>query len=128
MRIVDQSSKIEESDSCSTTSAIGQLISLQHLPGAKEELGKETSNKFKERQCIRGLGAHQDERVSSSELTCSTRELVHEGECVGCLFSHPDTLKISEIPQVHLQVNNVPIHLHPVWLVISTKNFHQAVM
>lgn len=107
---------------------MGQLIFLQRLPGGKEELGNETSNKFKEPQCIHGSGAHQDERASSSELTCPTWGLVHKGECEGCLFSHPDTLKISEIPQVHLGGKNVSIHLHPVRFVSSTKNFNQAGM
>ena len=89
--------------------------------GMRPVINLKNLNAFMAREHIKMKGLHL-----LSSLVQPGDCMVHKGECEGCLFSHPDTLKISEIPQVGGK--NVSIHLHPVRFVISTKNFNQAGM
>ena len=114
------------SNSPSTSRAMGRLFPLQPLPGTKERWGNETSDQFEEPQRVCCSGTFQNGGATSSELPAPTRGLVHKSGSEGRLLSCPDSPQPTEIPEVHVGGNNVPVHLSPIWLVFSTKDIHQT--
>ena len=104
-----ESPAITGSNSPSTSGAMGRLFPLQPLPGTKERWGNEASDQFEEPQCVCGSGIFLNGGATSSELPNLVRGLVHKSGSEGRLLSCPNSPQPTEIPQVHVGGDTVPV-------------------
>ena len=87
---------------------------LQNFPSSQEERETQADNRP---LCAQSFCVHTDIQngdAEKSERCCSTERLGILIGSDGRLFAYPDTLSVSQIPQIHVERSSVPVQGTPI--------------